>query len=63
MKYIRLFNPFRKLSAHEMVHHTLADYARALLLAEASAAYHRKMTEFYKEGIARLQSQSTQSSN
>lgn len=57
MKYLRLFNPFHKCSAEEMVQTTLMDYSRELLLAEASAAYHRKMSEFYKEGIVRLQSQ------
>ena len=60
-KLNELFNPFRKPTAEEVIRQALAEYSRQVIVQEAAAAYHRKMSEFYKEGIARLRSQNTQS--
>lgn len=54
------FNPFRKPTVEEVIRQDLAEYSRQVIIQEAAAAYHRKMSEFYKEGIARLRSQAVQ---
>lgn len=54
------FNPFHKPTAAEVIRRDLEEYARQVIIQEAAAAYHRKMSEFYKEGIARLRSQTIQ---
>jgi len=55
--FFAYINPFRKPSANELIKDSLAEYARQLVEQEAAAAYHRKMAEFYKEGMARLTTQ------
>lgn len=59
-KLSKFFNPFHKLSAEDLIKSNLEHYARQLVAQEAAAAYHRKLAEFYKEGIARLRGQTTQ---
>ncbi len=46
---------FKKPQAQAIVKNSLADYERHLLEHEAAASYHAKMSEYYAEGIARLQ--------
>ena len=53
-------NPFRKPTAAQVAKTTLEDFERHLIVAESDAAYHRKMSEFYKEGILRLRQQAPQ---
>ena len=59
-KLNEFFNPFRKPTAEEVIRNNLEEYARQLVAQEAAAAYHRKLAEFYKEGITRLRSQTVQ---
>ena len=59
-KLNELFNPFRKPTAEEVIRQDLAEYSRQVIVQEAAAAYHRKLAEFYKEGITRLRGQTTQ---
>ena len=47
-------NPFMKPLASDLINKNLEEYARHLVLEEAAAAYHRKMAEYYREGIERL---------
>lgn len=56
-KLNEFFNPFHKPTAEEVIRKNLEEYARQLVAQEAAAAYHRKLAEFYKEGIARLRNQ------
>ena len=56
-KLHEFFNPFHKPTAEEVIQKNLEEYARQLVVQEAAAAYHRKLAEFYKEGIVRLRSQ------
>lgn len=51
-QYLR--NLFQKPLAQEIVENELKKYARQLLDHQASAAYHKKMTEYYSEGLERL---------
>ncbi len=57
MKFFKDFNPFTKPVATKMVEEHLEEYKRNLVLQEASAAYHTKMAEYYREGISRLKTQ------
>jgi hypothetical protein len=50
------FNPFRKPSVQELKKTQLEESQRQLLLNETAAAYHQKLTEFYREDVIRLQS-------
>jgi hypothetical protein len=52
----QVLNPFRKPKAEELVKTNLEEYKRQLVVQEAAAAYHTKMAEYYREGIARLES-------
>jgi hypothetical protein len=52
----RALNPFRKPKAEEIVTTNLEEYKRQLVVQEDAAAYHAKMAEYYREGIARLES-------
>ena len=45
---------FKKPSAKEIALETHEEYQRLLLEHEAKAAFHGKMTEYYREGIGRL---------
>lgn len=54
---LEAINPFRKTTAAQLAKTTLEDYERNLIVSESAAAYNRKMTEFYREGISRLRSQ------
>ena len=54
---IHKLNIFRKPLAAELAQKAHEDYARSLFLHEAEAAFHRKMVEYYQEGIKRLQQQ------
>lgn len=58
MNVLNNWNPFRKPTALSILKETLDDYERQLLVREAEAAYHSKMAEYYREGIARLKKQS-----
>lgn len=51
-QYLR--NLFQKPLALEIAENELKDYERKLLDHQASAAYHRKMSEYYSEGLERL---------
>lgn len=57
---LKHLNFFRKPLASELATKAQEDYARSLFLHEAEAAFHRKMVEYYSEGIKRLQQQTTQ---
>lgn len=49
-----LLHLFQKPLAEEIVEHEIEEYQRQLLEHQASAAYHRKMAEYYGEGLERL---------
>lgn len=53
----RILNLFRIPPAVEIAKLAIAQYERDLIDAEATAAYNKKMTEYYREGIARLRQQ------
>lgn len=57
MKLPAFLNPFKKPAANEVLKEHLEEYKRQLITQEASAAYHAKMAEYYREGIKRLQKQ------
>ena len=57
MSFLDSINPFRKLAAMDIVKTNLEDYERLLVIQEATAAYHFKMAEYYREGIQRLKKQ------
>lgn len=48
---------FKKPAAALMAKETIEDYERELLVAENTAAYNKKLAEFYKEAIQRLRQQ------
>lgn len=52
--WLSSLNPFHKPSAQTIVQENLEEYQRRLVAEEAAAAYHRKMVEYYKEGVIRL---------
>ena len=54
MKFLNLYNPFRKITADELRQQVINDYERELINAENTAAYSRKMAEFYQETLLRL---------
>jgi len=60
MKLISLINPFHKPLAKDIIQETLRDYERNLLEHEAATSYSHKMSEYYREGIKRLQRQATE---
>lgn len=43
-----------KPTLEEIRNRTLDEYERNLFEQEAAAAYHRKLVEYYRDGIARL---------
>lgn len=49
----QVFSRF-KPTIEEIRNRTLDEYERSLLEQEAAAAYHRKLVEYYRDGIARL---------
>ena len=49
-----IFKLFAKPSAQEIVETNLEEYERRLLDHQASTAYHKKMSEYYAEGLDRL---------
>jgi hypothetical protein len=51
-------SPFKPApSANEIRERNLLEYERSLVNSEEAAAYHGKMAEYYREGIARLKNQ------
>ena len=56
MKLFKQFSIARP-EPREMMQEALTNYQRSLIDMEAQATYTRKMTEWYQENIARLQSQ------
>ena len=48
---------FTKPAAALMAKETIEDYERELLVSENTAAYNKKLAEFYKEAIQRLRQQ------
>lgn len=59
MSTLNFFNPFLKPTAAQVAKDMLEDYERQLIVTESAAAYQRKMSEYYREGITRLRSQQT----
>ena len=57
MSTVNFFNPFHKPTAAQVAKTTLEDFERNLIVSESDAAYHRKMSEYYREGITRLRGQ------
>lgn len=53
----RILSLFSLPTAAQVVKVTLAEYERKLITAEADAAYSKKLSEFYREGIVRLRQQ------
>lgn len=52
-------NPFTQPTVEELRKKTLDDYERQLMAQEAAASYHRKLVEYYRDGITRLKTQQT----
>lgn len=51
---IKMPNPFRKPTAKEIAARDLEDARRHLLLEQARAEYHQKMSDYYRGVAARL---------
>ena len=54
MSFLKSINPFHKPEAKDIINDTLEEYRRKAIDYTESAAYSKKMAEFYQEGIARL---------
>lgn len=55
-KILSPFNPWQDPpTAAELIQENIVEYQRQLVLQEAAAAYHQKMSEYYRESIQRLQ--------
>lgn len=51
----RVIQMFSKPSAAEIVENNLEEYQRQLVDHQAATSYHKKMAEYYAEGLERLQ--------
>ena len=56
MSFLKSINPFHKPEAKDIIQSTLEEYKRKVIDHSETAAYNKKMAEFYQEGIARLES-------
>ena len=54
MSFLKSINPFYKQSVEEISNNLLYEYQRKVVEFSESAAYSKKMAEFYQEGVERL---------
>jgi hypothetical protein len=60
MNTFKIFNPFHKPVAQDIIRNNLKEYERSLLQHEAATSYSQKMVEYYRDGIKRLQKQAVE---
>lgn len=55
LSFLKKLNIFIRPTAEELAVENIEEYRRQYLNHQASSEYHKKMAEYYKEGIKRMQ--------